>query len=110
MSLIQVDHYQTPEGRFPFKEWIEGLEDKQSRFVIDRRIARIALGNLGDYRSVGGGVSEMRIHFGPGFRVYFLMDGAKAVVLLCGGDKRSQRRDIAAARRYAEDYWRRHEK
>jgi putative addiction module killer protein len=52
----------------------------------------------------------MRIHYGPGFRVYFLMDGAKLVVLLCGGDKRSQDRDIKTARQYLEDYWRRHEK
>jgi putative addiction module killer protein len=109
-AVIRVDHYQMASGRFPFKEWIEALKDKKSRFVIDRRIARISLGNQGDYRSVGGGVSEMRIHFGPGFRVYFLIDGAKVVVLLCGGDKRSQGRDIKAARQYAEDYWERHEK
>jgi putative addiction module killer protein len=70
-------------------------------------VERIRLGNFGDHRAVGEGVSELRIHFGPGFRVYFLRDGDALIILLCGGEKRSQERDIARAKAYAADYWRR---
>jgi putative addiction module killer protein len=71
--------------------------------VIVRRIARVAAGNFGDVRPVGGGVSELRIDHGPGFRVYFVRRGASLVVLLCGGDKGSQARDIARAKVLAEE-------
>jgi putative addiction module killer protein len=71
--------------------------------VIVRRIARVAAGNFGDVRPVGGGVSELRIDHGPGFRVYFARRGESLVVLLCGGDKGSQARDIARAKVLAEE-------
>lgn len=71
---------------------------------IRQRIARIRLGNLGDARSVGEGVQELRIHFGPGYRVYFGRDGDAVVILLCGGDKGSQDRDVARAHEYWREY------
>jgi putative addiction module killer protein len=80
-----------------FKAWFAGLRDQQARGRIRARIDRLSLGNSGDVGSVGEGVSEMRIHYGPGYRLYFVNRGKTVVVLLCGGDKRSQARDIARA-------------
>ena len=77
-----------------FIEWLTALGDVQARARIAKRIDRIAPGNLGDAKPVGDGVSELRFTFGPGYRVYFTMWGAVVVILLCGGDKGSQRRDI----------------
>ena len=85
-----------------FANWMASLRDRQARARIGRRIDRLALGNLGDVKSVGGGVSELRIDYGPGYRVYLTMTGRTVVLLLCGGDKRTQDRDIATARRLAK--------
>jgi putative addiction module killer protein len=71
---------------------------------IRKRLNRVRLGNLGDIEAVGGGVKELKIHFGPGYRVYFAEDGKTVVVLLCGGDKSSQAEDIRRAREYWADY------
>ena len=84
-----------------FSTWMRDLRDAQGRAVIARRIERMATGNFGDHKSVGGGVSELRVPFGPGYRVYYTLRGKELVVLLCGGDKGSQRRDIARARELA---------
>ena len=78
--------------------WISRLPDRQARARINIRVRRLSLGNFGDARPVGGGVSEIRIDYGPGYRVYFIHRGSALVVLLAGGDKSSQRRDIARAR------------
>ena len=80
-----------------FIEWLAELRDRAARARIAKRIDRIALGNIGDAKSVGGGVSELRFAFGPGYRVYFTMRGGVVVILLCGGDKGSQSRDIERA-------------
>jgi putative addiction module killer protein len=80
-----------------FASWFEGLRDRQARARITARIRRLSLGNPGDARPVGGGVSEMRIDYGPGYRVYFVRRGDILALLLCGGDKRTQDRDIAQA-------------
>ncbi len=80
-----------------FAAWFAGLRDHEARARILARIRRLSLGNPGDARPVGGGVSEMRIDYGPGYRVYFVRRGPVLVVLLCGGDKRTQDRDIARA-------------
>ncbi len=88
-----------------FRRWIRGLRDRSAVARINARLRNVSLGNAGDARPVGGGLFEMRVHHGPGHRLYFLREGA-AVVLLCGGDKGSQRRDIERAARLAED-WRR---
>lgn len=80
-----------------FDQWFSGLKDTKGRFRIQARIDRAELGNFGDCEPVGEGVSEMRIHFGPGYRVYFAQRGTLIVFLLTGGDKSSQAKDIKAA-------------
>lgn len=81
-----------------FREWLLDLRDDKARARIVARLRRLELGNPGDVKSVGGGVSEIRIDYGPGYRLYFIAVGTKVVVLLCGGDKGTQDRDIANAR------------
>jgi putative addiction module killer protein len=86
-----------------FAAWHAALRDREARVRITIRLRRLSLGNPGDVKSVGGGVSEMRIDYGPGYRVYFARRGDLIVVLLCGGDKRTQDRDIARAIRLAQE-------
>lgn len=90
-----------------FDQWLRRLKDRVGRLRIVARIDRLAAGNPGDAKSVAGGIWEMRLRFGPGYRVYYLHDGPRLVLLLCGGDKSSQQRDIERAQRLAEDYWKR---
>jgi putative addiction module killer protein len=80
-----------------YAAWFADLRDHQARARITARIRRLSLGNPGDVKPVGAGVSEMRVDYGPGYRVYFVRRGEFVVILLCGGDKRTQRRDIARA-------------
>lgn len=84
-----------------FTEWLDGLQDIQARARIQARIERLAAGNPGDVESVGEGVSELRINYGPGYRVYFKQRGRELIVLLAGGDKSTQAKDIKAALRLA---------
>ena len=84
-----------------YAQWIEKLRDRQAKARIAIRIRRLSMGNPGDVRPVGGGVSELRIDYGPGYRVYFLKQGAALVILLAGGDKSSQADDITKARNLA---------
>lgn len=106
--MIQsILEYQAPEGKIPFREWLLSLKDIQVRARIRARLDRLRLGNFGDCKSVGEGVFEMRFHFGPGHRVYFGMDGRTIVVLLSGGDKKRQERDVRRAQEYWKDYLRR---
>jgi len=86
-----------------FSDWLDGLRDRDARARIQIRLDRLALGNPGDVKPVGDGVSELRIAYGPGYRVYFVQRGKVLVILLCGGDKSSQSRDIATAKAIAED-------
>jgi len=86
-----------------FAEWLDGLRDLQARARIQARIERLATGNPGDVEPVGEGVSELRIHHGPGYRVYFRKHGRALVILLAGGDKRTQARDIKTAMRLARN-------
>ena len=88
-----------------FRRWIRGLRDRSAVARINARLRNVSLGNVGDARPVGGGLFEMRVHHGPGYRLYFLREGT-TVVVLCGGDKGSQQRDIERAGRLARD-WRR---
>lgn len=84
-----------------FARWFAGLRDDRARTRIQARIDRLELGNAGDVKPVGEGVSEMRIDYGPGYRMYYLQRGAELVILLAGGDKDSQDKDIATARELA---------
>jgi putative addiction module killer protein len=84
-----------------FVEWVDNLRDLQGRARVLARLDRLRFGNPGDAKPVGRGISESRIHSGPGYRIYFVERGRSVVVVLCGGDKSSQRRDIATAKRIA---------
>jgi len=86
-----------------FRRWERKLKDKKARAIIAARLFRLADGLSGDAAPVGDGVSELRIHYGPGYRVYFQQRGEEIIVLLCGGDKSTQERDIKAAKRLAAE-------
>lgn len=103
----EIDYYITAEGEKPFKVWLDGLRDINGRAKVRIRLDRARLGNLGDYKSVGEGVFEMRIDFGPGYRVYFGIAGNRLILLLLGGDKSSQTRDIQRAQGYWQEHQRR---
>jgi putative addiction module killer protein len=82
-----------------FRQWRQRLKDGRAKALIASRLDRLAYGHAGDVKSAGDGVLELRIHYGPGYRVYFARQGDTVIVLLCGGDKGSQRRDITMAKR-----------
>ncbi|MEA2738881.1 MAG: hypothetical protein QOH05_2188 [Acetobacteraceae bacterium] len=86
-----------------FRKWIDELRDRRAAESIAQRIVRLQSGLIGDAKAVGGGVSELRVDHGPGYRVYFVQRGAVLIILLCGGDKRSQLRDIVRARTLAQE-------
>ena len=87
-----------------FDRWIMGLKDRQARLRVLSRVDRLSEGNPGDVKPVGGGISELRIDFGPGYRVYFMKRGPLVIVLLAGGDKRTQQADIKRAIKIAKDW------
>lgn len=93
-----VNEIQTTEV---FDEWLDDLDDEKARGIVVARIERVRAGLMGDVKPVGGGVSELRIDYGPGYRVYLTKRGKQVVILLCGGDKSSQKSDIKEAREIA---------
>lgn len=101
--MLEIRYYAGPASHQPFAAWFEDLEPI-TRAKVTRAIARIEQGNLSNVKSVGEGVLEYRIDFGPGYRVYFGRDGDTLVILLTGGTKKRQQRDIEAARVYWQDY------
>jgi putative addiction module killer protein len=86
-----------------FSNWLLGLRDDRAKAKIASRIRRLAFGNPGDTKPVGDGVSEMRVHYGAGYRVYYIQRGTLLILLLCGGDKATQDKDIARARKLAKE-------
>ena len=104
VSEKEVESYVRPDGTCPFNEWLDSLQDRRARARIRTRINRVRLGNLGDCRSVGGGLLELKIDYGPGYRVYCGQVGTTLVILLCGADKSSQSEDISKTIEYWEDY------
>ncbi|MBW4553103.1 MAG: type II toxin-antitoxin system RelE/ParE family toxin [Aphanocapsa sp. GSE-SYN-MK-11-07L] len=92
--------YETDDGDAPFSLWLDSLRDREARARIKKRLDRVALGNLGDYRSVGEAVFEFRINYGPGYRMYFAQVETLVLLLLCGGDKSTQRQDIIKAKEF----------
>ena len=100
----EVVAFRAQDGRVPFEAWLGDLNDKKAVARILARLARVRQGNVGDCKSVGEGVSELRVDYGPGYRVYFGQKGRTLVVLLCGGDKRTQDRDIRLAKRYWREF------
>ncbi len=99
-----IQRYSTPDGKVPFSEWLDSLRHLKAKFKIDRRLDRVGTGNFGDYRAVGEGVYELRINYGPGYRVYFGQVEETIVLLLIGGDKSTQEQDIRKAKTYWTDY------
>ena len=97
----EIKKLELQNGLVPFDEWFDSLRDKKWQAAVDSRLARVRAGNFGDFKSVGGGVFELRIDLGPGLRVYYGLHGQRVVVLVGGGDKRSQARDI----RRAQELW-----
>jgi putative addiction module killer protein len=107
MSLrltIEVRRYQGIDGTVPLTQWLAGLRDLKARASLEIRFQRVALGVLGDTRPVGAGVIELRVHLGPGYRAYCARYGTALVILLCGGDKRTQDADIKRAKGYWTDW------
>lgn len=102
--MIEIRYYVTSAGKDVVDEWIASLADDRTEARIFARIERLSGGNFGDYKSLGGGLFELRIHTGPGYRLYYAMIGRTCVLLLCGGDKRKQSADIQRARDYLKDY------
>lgn len=100
----QIIIYTDENGHEPYCSWIDSLKDKKGQQRIRTRIRRLAEGHYGDCNSVGEGVLELRMFFGPGYRVYFCEDADNIVVLLCGGDKDTQSQDIKNAKAYCKDY------
>lgn len=102
---FRVLQYQTADHRRPFEEWLNRhAEDARTFTAIQSRMDRVGRGLFGDWKSVGDGVFELRIDHGPGYRIYFGRDGQSVIVLLCGGYKGAQGREIKAAKRYWRDY------
>ena len=97
----QIFYYQTSDGRIPFREWLFRL-DPSAYARVAARLLRLSEGNFGDFKNLGLGIFELRIHWGPGYRVYYGENRGTLIILLCGGDKKSQPRDI----RRALEYWR----
>ena len=101
---IEIQYYRSQKGRQPFIEWFKSIRDRNTRNRVERRLKRLEDGNFGDCQSVGRGVFELRLHFGPGYRIYFGQISNRLILLLCGGDKTSQQRDIESAKSYLIEY------
>ena len=99
---IEVREYLTAHGKNPYRDWLVKLRDRLAAGIIQGRIGRLEFGHLGDCKSVGQGVFELRIHHGPGYRIYFAWEGDKVVILLAGGDKKTQPMDL----KRAQNFWR----
>jgi len=96
-------NYATSTGKVPFSDWLNNLKDPSTRLRIKRRLDRLELGNLGDCEPVGEGVLELKLAFGAGYRIYFAEYGDTIIILLCAGDKASQRKDIKIAKMYWQE-------
>ena len=103
-NSIQVLHYREGDGRIPYRDWLDTVTDPIGYSAIQVKEDRLARGLFGDHKMVGDGVWELRIDTGPGYRVYYARAGKMVVILLCGGDKRSQKTDIKTAKAYWRDY------
>lgn len=87
-----------------FKEWLSSLRDSRAKAKVTLRVRQMEAGNLGDVEPIGEGISEARIHYGPGYRLYFIEEGPVIIILLCGGNKNSQKRDIKQAKALAKEW------
>lgn len=100
----RIEIYQTGSGHKPFQEWLDGLKDREGRAKITVKVDRLSLGNLSGSKSLGSGLHELKVDFGPGYRIYFADVGPVIILLLCGIDKSTQAKDIDHARKHLADY------
>jgi putative addiction module killer protein len=107
---IEIELYKTASSHCPFDDWFESLRELNTRAKILTRLDRLKLGNFGDCKTLGDGIAELRVHHGPGIRIYYSKIGNKIVLLLCGGDKGSQSKDINKAKEYFKEYLSREKK
>lgn len=103
-TIMIVEIYHDENGKEPFTQWLYSIRDARTLARIDNRLERLRVGNFGDFRSLGSGLFELRLHFGPGYRIYYGRVGDEIVILLAGGDKSSQVRDIQKAKQSWSDY------
>ena len=101
--VLAIREYVTEDGRSPFRDWLDTL-DVAVKARVQARVLRFEMGNLGDHKSIGGGIWEARMMFGAGYRIYFGKDGNSIIVLLAGGEKSSQSKDISRAKDFWRDY------
>ena len=106
--MFTIQHYETADGVDIFDRWFSGLSDAKAKAAVIRRIGRLEQGLFGDCKPLHKGVWEMRIDYGPGYRLYYSVVGRHIALLLCGGDKRKQAGDIDRAIEFLEDFKRRH--
>ncbi len=107
---IDIELYRTSSGYCPFDEWFESIREMNTRAKVLTRLDRLKVGNFGDCKVLKSGIAELRIHYGPGIRVYYSKIGNKLILLLCGGDKGSQTKDINKAKEYLNEYHSREKK
>lgn len=99
----EIRYYKTKDGKEPFRDWFKKLRDIKAKNVIDARLARIRMGNYGAYKTLGSNFYEIKIHYGPGYRLYFTEVNQKIILLLLGGNKTTQSKDIQKAQNYLND-------
>ena len=105
--MLKIEHYQDEDGGNPFRAWFGKLRDIVAKTAVLKRIDRVTLGNFGNCSDVGSGITELKIDIGPGYRIYLSHRGERLVILLCGGNKSTQSKDIELARKYWLDWKRR---
>ncbi len=103
-TAYRLEYYQQENGAVPFREWLHDLRDRHGVERIRARLARVRAGNFGRIRVLGDGVSELKVDHGPGYRLYYAMSGSTVVLLLVGGDKSTQQRDIQKAKQFWREY------
>jgi len=108
--MFEVTNYLTSKGHDPYAEWFNTVADRQAKTRILTRIARMTVGNFGDHKPLSDGVWELRINYGPGYRVYYAQAGKQLILLLMGGDKRKQQADIQSAIEHWKDWQQRESK
>jgi putative addiction module killer protein len=102
--MYRIRKYRCANGRIPFDEWFNAIKDLRVKARLLKRLDKVQLGNLGDWNSVSDGVFELREHFNKGFRIYYGMEKRTVILLLCGGDKSTQAKDIKKAKQYWQEF------
>lgn len=105
----EIQYYETPNGKLPAKEWLSSLKDGLSQAILYKRIRQAGLGQFGKIRNIGDGISELKIDYGPGFRIYYGIHEDKLILILMGGSKRTQESDIKKAKAYWTEWKERNE-